>query len=67
MVRAKLKPLVVPDQPNRCWLMDFMHDQLSDGRTVRLFSVIDGFNREVLCIEVDFSLPASRASGRWSR
>ena len=40
--------------------MDFMHDQLSDGRSVRLFNVIDDFNREALCIEVDFSLPASR-------
>lgn len=40
--------------------MDFMHDQLSDGRSVWLFNVIDDFNRETLCIEVDFSLPASR-------
>jgi len=40
--------------------MDFMHDQLSDGRLVRLLNVIDDFNREDLAIEVDFSLPASR-------
>lgn len=56
LVRAKPEPLAVPDQPNRCWSMDFMHDQLSDGRSVRLFNVIDDFNREALCIEVDFSL-----------
>ena len=37
-----------------------MHDQLSNGRSVRLRSVIDDFNREALAIEVDFSLPASR-------
>ncbi|MDM5116594.1 IS3-like element ISAs22 family transposase, partial [Aeromonas salmonicida] len=60
LVRAKPEPLAVPDQPNHCWSMDFMHDQLSDGRSVRLFNVIDDFNREALCIEVDFSLPASR-------
>ncbi len=36
-----------------------MHDQLSDGRSVRLLNVIDDFNREALAIEVDFSLPAS--------
>ena len=59
-MRAKPEPLAVPDQPNHCWSMDFMHDQLSDGRSVRLFNVIDDFNREALCIEVDFSLPASR-------
>ena len=40
--------------------MDFMHDQLSDGRSIRLFNVIDNFNRERLGIEVDFSLPSER-------
>jgi putative transposase len=42
------------------WSMDFMHDQLSDGRSIRLFNVIDDFNREGLEIDVDFSLPAER-------
>ena len=40
--------------------MDFMHDQLSDGRSFRLFNVLDDFNREGLGIEVDLSLPAAR-------
>ena len=60
LVREKPAALAVPEKPNTCWSMDFMHDQLSDGRSVRLFNVIDDFNREALCIEVDFSLPASR-------
>lgn len=59
-MRGKPDALAVPDKPNHCWSMDFMHDQLSDSRSVRLFNVIDDFNREELCIEVDFSLPASR-------
>ena len=37
-----------------------MHDQLSDSRSIRLFNVIDDFNREGLCIDVDFSLPSER-------
>lgn len=37
-----------------------MHDQLENGRTFRLFNVIDDYNREALGIEVDFSLPAER-------
>ncbi len=45
---------------NDSWSMDFMHDQLNDGRTYRLLNVIDDFNREGLGIEVDFSLPAER-------
>lgn len=60
LVRERPQALAVPAQPNHCWSMDFMHDQLSDGRSVRLFNVIDDFNREALCIEVDFSLPASQ-------
>ena len=40
--------------------MDFMHDQLSDGRGYRLFNVIDDFNVEGLTIDADLSLPAER-------
>ena len=40
--------------------MDFMHDPLQDGRTFRLFNVIDDFNREALSIEIDLSLPSTR-------
>jgi putative transposase len=40
--------------------MDFMHDQLEDGRTLRLFNVIDDYNREAIGMEEDFSLPAER-------
>ena len=38
--------------------MDFMHDQLGDQRSYRLFNVIDDFNREALCVEPSFSYPA---------
>jgi len=60
LVRGQPEPLSVPVSINECWSMDFMHDQLSDGRSYRLFNVIDDFNREGLAIEVDFSLPAIR-------
>ena len=40
--------------------MDFMADQLADGRSIRTLNVLDDFNREGLCIDVDFSLPAER-------
>jgi putative transposase len=51
-------PLAVPEKENGCWSMDFMHDQLTDGRSCRLFNVIDDFNREGLIIDADISLPA---------
>lgn len=58
--REEPEPLRVPEQSNESWSMDFMHDQLSDGRSIRLLNIIDDFNREALAIEVDFSLPATR-------
>ena len=60
LVREKPLPLAVPTAINQSWSMDFMHDQLADGRSIRLFNVIDDFNREGLCIDVDFSLPSPR-------
>lgn len=60
LVREKPAPLTVPEMINDSWSMDFMHDQLNDGRSYRLLNVIDDFNREGLGIEVDFSLPAER-------
>ncbi|CAB1369865.1 transposase (fragment) [Denitratisoma oestradiolicum] len=58
--RKKPEPLVVPVTINAVWSMDFMHDQLADGRNFRLFNVIDDFNREALGMEIDFSLPSAR-------
>ena len=60
LVRDKPEVLAVPQAINQVWSMDFMHDSLEDGRNIRLFNVIDDFNREALGIEVDFSLPSER-------
>ncbi len=37
-----------------------MHDQLAHCRSIRLFNMIDDYNREGLGIKVDFSLPSER-------
>jgi len=52
LIRAKPEALAVPNGINQTWSMDFMHDQLEDGRSFRLLNVIDDFNREALSIEV---------------
>ncbi len=58
--RDKPEPLKVPTSINETWSMDFMHDGLNDGKSYRLFNVIDDFNREGLGIEFDLSLPSER-------
>jgi len=54
------QPLIVPETVNKVWSMDFMCDSLVDGRKFRLLNIIDDYNRESLCIEVDTSLPSLR-------
>lgn len=60
--RQRPEPLGTATNINQIWSMDFMHDQLADGRNIRLLNVVDDFNREGLGIEIDFSLPAERVT-----
>lgn len=43
-------------QPNAVWSYDFVHDQLVDGKVLKLLCVIDEYTRECLAIEVGASL-----------
>jgi putative transposase len=56
--REKPEPLAVPEAIHEVWSMDFMHDQISYGRSIRVINVIDDYNREALGMEIDFSLPS---------
>ncbi|MCP4139164.1 MAG: transposase [Chloroflexi bacterium] len=58
--KRKATPLTQPDAANLSWSLDFTSDSLSSGRAFRTLNVIDDFNREVLWIEVDTSIPAIR-------
>lgn len=57
--RAK-QQLFQPDKKNQVWSLDFMHDSLWCGRSYRLLNIIDDFNRQVLAIEADSSIPSLR-------
>lgn len=56
MAPEKREALTVPYSIDQVWSMDFMHDQSSNGRSIRLFNMNDDFNREALRIEVEFRL-----------
>lgn len=52
--------LFQPERPNQVWSLDFVTDSLWDGTRFRMLNIIDDFNREVLAIESDTSLPTAR-------
>ncbi len=45
--RVHLRP-VLPraTRPNQIWSMDFIHDELADGRRFRCFNLVDDFTHE---------------------
>ena len=47
-----------PTASNQYWSMDFMHDALANGGTLRLFTLIDVYSRECLALK-----PATGFSG----
>ena len=70
--RRRLKPVVrrpmeLPSRPVERWSMDFVHDQLSDGRIIRVFAVIDDFTRECVAMKVGTSLCSSDVAGELFR
>jgi putative transposase len=51
------KSIVIRDRAkaeavNQTWSMDFMADNLADGRKIRLLTIVDNFSRECLAIDV---------------
>ena len=50
----------LPERLNERWSMDFMSDNLYDGRAFRVLNILDDHSREALSMEVDTSLPGLR-------
>ena len=58
--RGKPEKLKVPDKPNKVVSVDFMHDQLTDGRPFRLLNVVDDCTREGIAVVPAISFTAER-------
>jgi putative transposase len=56
------KPLLTRTAANQEWAIDFAHDAVACGRTIRVLSVIDAYTRECLCLEVDTSFASRRVT-----
>ncbi len=54
---GRLNPLPAARVGER-WNIDLMSDQLADGRRFRIFTAVDQFSRECVCLQVRQSLPA---------
>lgn len=52
------RPLIRPMQPNEVWSMDFVFDELANGRRVKTLTVVDDCSKEAVQIAVDTSIPA---------
>jgi putative transposase len=55
-------PATVPARPNERWSMDFMSDTLGDGRTFRIFTLVDDCARHSPGLLVEFALGADRVT-----
>jgi putative transposase len=56
------QPRLTASAPNQQWAIDFVHDRLASGRTIRVLTVVDTFTRECLALEVDSCLPSRRVT-----
>ncbi len=52
--------LFQPEKINQVWSIDFMSDSLWDGKRYRLLNIMDDYNREVLAIEAEISMPSQK-------
>ena len=59
LVRPRV-PMVVPTRVNERWSLDFVHDQLADGRRIRILNIVDDYSRQCVGQLVDTSISGLR-------
>jgi putative transposase len=61
ITRARI-PMPVPGRTNERWSVDFVSDQLANGRRFRILNIVDDYSRECVGQIVDFSISGERLS-----
>ena len=56
------RPIETPLAANQRWSLDFVSDQMTDGRRFRILTVIDNCTRECLALVADTSLSGRRVA-----
>jgi putative transposase len=60
-------PMILPTGPNQRWSLDFVSDQLADGRRFRILVVLDDCTRECLALVADTSISGRRVARELDR
>jgi putative transposase len=55
-------PILVEARKNARWSVDFVHDQMANGRRFRIFNVVDDVTRECLAAIADTSISGVRVA-----
>jgi putative transposase len=55
-------PMLVPNKTNERWSIDFVSDQLANGRRFRIFNIVDDYSRECVGQIVDTSISGVRVT-----
>lgn len=61
LVRPRI-PMSLPSKPNERWSLDFVSDQLADGRRFRVLNIVDDYSRVCVGQIVDLSISGERLS-----
>jgi putative transposase len=59
LVRPRI-PMEVPTAANQRWSLDFVHDQLSNGRRLKVLNIVDDYSRVCVGQLVDLSISGER-------
>ena len=59
--------MMIPLRPNERWSLDFVADQMTDGRRFRMLAIVDDCTRECLALVADTSLSGVRVARELDR